>query len=90
MGFPGGTVEKNPPANAGDARNVGSVPGSKRSPGVGTGNSFQYSYLENSMDRGAWWATIHRVTKSLTRLSVHTHTRMCACTHTHTHTRYKK
>ena len=66
MGFPGGTVEKNPPANAGDARNVGSVPGSKRSPGVGTGNSFQYSYLENSMDRGAWRATVHRAAKSQT------------------------
>ena len=66
MGFPGGTVEKNPPANAGDARNVGSVPGSKRSPGVGTGNSFQYSYLENSMDRGAWRATVHGAAKSPT------------------------
>ena len=59
-------MEKNPPANAGDARNVGSVPGSKRSPGVGTGNSFQYSYLENSMDRGAWWATVHGAAKSQT------------------------
>ena len=66
MGFPGGTVEKNPPANAGNARNVGSVPGSKRSPGVGTGNSFQYSYLENSMDRGAWRATVHGAAKSPT------------------------
>ena len=69
MGFPGGTVEKNPPANAGDTRNVGSVPGSKRSPGVGTGNSFQYSYLENSMDRGAWWATVHGAAKTQTQLS---------------------
>ena len=71
MGFPGGTVEKNPPANAGDTRNVGSVPGSKRSPGVGTGNSFQYSYLENSMDRGAWWATVHGAAKSQTWPSKH-------------------
>ena len=71
MGFPGGTVEKNPPANAGNARNVGSVPGSKRSPGVGTGNSFQYSYLENSMDRGAWRATVHGAAKSQTWPSIH-------------------
>ena len=66
MGFPGGTVVKNPPANAGDARSVGSVPGSKRPPGVGTGNPFQYSYLENSTDRGAWRATVHGAAKSQT------------------------
>ena len=47
-------VVKNPPANAGDTREVGSTPGLGRSPGVGTGNPFQYSRLENSMDRGAW------------------------------------
>ena len=52
-GFPGGTVGKNPPANAGDAREVGLIPGSERSPRVGNGNPFQYSCLENSMDREA-------------------------------------
>ena len=50
-------VVKNLPANAGDTRDAGSVPRSGRSPEVGNGNPFQYSCLENSMDRGAWWAT---------------------------------
>ena len=59
-------VVKNPPANAGDARDVGLIPGSGRSPGVGNGNPFQYSCLENSMDRGAWRATVHGITKSQT------------------------
>ena len=49
---------KNPPANAGDARDTGSIPGSGRSPGEENGNQFQYSCLENSMGRGAWWATV--------------------------------
>ena len=61
-------VVKNPPANAGDQRDVGSNPGSGRSPGEGNGNPLQYSCLENPMDRGAWWATVHGVTKSQTRL----------------------
>ena len=61
MGFPGGSVVKNPLANAGD---VGSIPGLGRSPGEGNGNPLQYSYLENPMDRGAWLTTVHRVTKS--------------------------
>ena len=52
---------KNPPANAGDVRDVGSVPGSGRSPGGGHGNPLQYSYMENPMDRGAWQAAVHRV-----------------------------
>ena len=60
---------KNPPANAGDARDTGLIPGSKRSPGEGNGNPFQYSCLENLMDRGAWWATVHGVIKSQTQLS---------------------
>ena len=64
MGFPGGRVVKNLSANAGDARDAGSIPGSGRSPGVGNGNPLQYSCLENSMDRGAQWATVHGVTKS--------------------------
>ena len=54
---------KNPPANAGDAV---SIPGSERSPGGGHGNPLQYSFLENPMDRGAWWATVHGVAKSWT------------------------
>ena len=57
-------VVKNPPANAGDARAAGLIPGPGRSPGVGNGNTLQYSFLENSMDRGSWQATIHRVPKS--------------------------
>jgi len=52
LDFPGGTVEINPPANAGDARDTGLIPGSKRSPGGGNGNSLQYSCLENPMERG--------------------------------------
>ena len=69
VGFPGGAVVKNPPANAGDARNVGLIPGLGRFPGVGNGNSFQYSCLENSMDRGAWWAIVHGVAQSQTGLN---------------------
>ena len=61
MGFPGGSVVKNPPAIAGDQ---GSIPGSGRSPGEGNGNLFQYSCLGNAMDRGAWWVTVHRVAES--------------------------
>ena len=53
---------KNPPASTGDS---GLIPGSGTSPGEGNGNPFQYSYLESSMDRGAWWATVHGVTKEL-------------------------
>ena len=61
-GFPGGSVVRNPPANAGD---VPLIPGMERSPGEGNDNPLQYSCLENSMDRGAWCATVHRVTKEL-------------------------
>ena len=57
---------KNPPANAGDAGDVDLISGSRRSPGAGNGNSLQDSCLENSMDRGAWRATVHGVTKSQT------------------------
>ena len=64
---------KNLPANAGNVRDTGLIPGSGISPGVGSGNPFQYSCLENPMDRGVWWATVHGVTKSGTRLSTHTH-----------------
>ena len=61
-------VVKNPPASTGDRRDVGSIPGSGRFPRGGHGNPFQYSCLENPMDRGAWPAVVHRVEKSWTRL----------------------
>ena len=61
-------VVKNPPANAGDKRDTGSIPGFGRCPGEGHGNPLQYSCLENPMDRGAWRATAHRIKKSWTRL----------------------
>ena len=64
-------VVKNLPANAGDARDVGSVPGSGRSPEEGNGNPLQCSCLGNPMERRAWWATVHGVTKSQTPLSEH-------------------
>ena len=61
-------VVKNPPANAGDMRDMGSIPGSGRSPGGGHDNPLQYSCLENPMDRGAWWATVHWAAKSQIQL----------------------
>ena len=78
LGFPGGSVVKNPPANAGDSRGgfdswLGNIPWSRK------WNPDQYSCLENSRDRGAWRATVHGVTRSQTRLSDWVHT------HTHTH-----
>ena len=66
MGFPGGSVVKNPSANAGDTRDAGSISGSGRSPGGGHGNPLQYSCLENPMDRGAWWDTVCGTAKSYT------------------------
>ena len=65
-GFPGGSVVKNLPVDVGD---VGLIPGSARSPREGNGNPFHYFCLENPMHRGAWQATVHRVTKSQMRLS---------------------
>ena len=62
---------KNLPANVGEARDAGLIPGLGRSPGGGNGNLFQYSCLEHSMDRGVWWATVRGVTKSQTRLLTH-------------------
>ena len=62
-------VVKNPSANAEDTRDLGLMPGSGRSSGVGNGNPPQYSCWENSMDRGAWQAIVHGVTKSWTRLN---------------------
>ena len=67
-GFPGGSVVKSLPANAGDRRGMGLVPGLGRCPGGGHGNPLQYACLENPMDRGAWRASVHMVTKSWTRL----------------------
>ena len=65
-GFPAGAMVKNPPANAGDARDQGSVLVLRRSCGGGNGNPLQYSCLENSMDRGAWQVIVHGVAKSRT------------------------
>ena len=71
---------KEPACHAGDAGDTGSIPGSGRSPGEGNSQLLQYSCLENPMDRGAWWATVHRVASSRTeRLSTHPEwTRMAA------------
>ena len=69
-GFPGGSDGKESACNA---RDLGSIPGVGRSPGGEHGNPLQYSCLENSMDKGAWWATVHGVTRSQTRLSKRTH-----------------
>ena len=66
MSFPGGSRDKESAANAGDTRVGGSIPGSGRSLGGENGNPLQYSFLENSTDRGAWWATVHEVSKSQT------------------------
>ena len=71
IGFPDGpgasqvlAMVKNLPANARDARDMGSIPGLGRPPGVENGNPLQYSCLKNPMDRGAWWATVQGVSKS--------------------------
>ena len=78
-GFPGGSDSKESACSAGDS---GSIPGWGRSSGEGNGFPTSVFLLENSMDRGAWWATVHKIAKSQTRLrDSHTHT------HTHTHTR---
>ena len=65
MGFPGSSMVKNLPANSGDSS---SIPGLGRSPREGNSNSLQYSCLENSMDRGDWWAPVHGVAKSQIQL----------------------
>ena len=69
MGFPGGSVVKNIPGKAGATGDSSSILGSGRSPGEENGNPLQYSCLENSLDRGAWRATVHRVSKSQTQPS---------------------
>ena len=71
-------VVKNLPANTGDIRDKSSIPGSGRSSGGRHGNRLQYSCLENSLHRGAWWTTVHRVAKSQTQLKPIS---MHACTH---------
>ena len=96
-GFPGGSVVKNPPANAGATEDSGLIPGLGRFPGEGIGNPLQYSCLENPMNRGVWWATAHGISKESDTtewLSMHTHipkgahyTHVHVHTHTHTHTR---
>ena len=88
MGFPVGSDGKESACNAGDP---GLIPGSGRSSGEGTGSPLQYSCLGNPMDRGAWWAAVHGVTKSRTQLNAYRfHFRMdyitllfCMCCHTH-------
>ena len=66
VSFPGGSEGKESVCNVGD---LGSIPVLGKTPRKGNGNLLQYSYLENPMDRGAWWATVHGVAKSWTRLS---------------------
>ena len=73
-GFPGGAIGKESTCNAGDTRDVGSIPGCGRSPGVGNGNPLYYPCLENPMDRGVWEAVVHRVAEGRTQLSDFTFT----------------
>ena len=68
MGFPSGSVLKNSP-QVQETRDPGTIPGSGRSPGEGNGNPLHYSSLENPVDRGAWWVTVHGIAKSQTQLS---------------------
>ena len=70
--FPGGSVVMNLPANTGDIGEMDSIPGWGRSPGGGNGNPLQCSCLENPMDRGVWWATVHRITESDAAEHAHT------------------
>ena len=81
-GLPQRLRDKESACNAGDAGDKGSTPGSGIPSGGGLGNLLQYSCLENHTERGAWWAIVHRVTKSQTQLKKHT----CARAHTHTYT----
>ena len=77
VGFPGGSVVKHLPANAGDAGDAGLISGSGRSPGEGNGTPLQYSCLGNPMDRGAWQYTVHGI--GLTQLSDQTTTKYYYC-----------
>ena len=67
---------KNPPANAGDVRDAGSIPGTGRSPGKGNGNPLKYSCLENPMNGGIWRAMVQRVAKNQTQIAQHSHTHL--------------
>ena len=69
QGFPGCSRDKESACNAGDTRDMGLIPRSGRFPGGGNGTPLQYSCLENPMDRGAWWATVHGAVQSQTQLS---------------------
>ena len=69
MGFPGGSVVQNLPANIGDTGDLGAIPGLGKSPGEGNGNPLQCSCLDSPMDRGAWNVTVHGAAKSWTQLS---------------------
>ena len=79
----GTLVIKNPPSNEGDARDAHAIPGSGRPLGGEPGNPLQYYYLENLMDRGAWRATVHGISKRHDRATAHSHMR--ARTHAHAH-----
>ena len=82
MDFPGGASGKEHACHAGDRRNMGSLFGLGRPPGGGHSNPLQYSCLENPMDRGAWWATVHWAVKSKTQLKqlgMHRCIRVCVC-----------
>ena len=83
-GFTDGAVVTNPPANARDARDVSLIPELGRFSTVGDGKRLQYSCLENSMHRGAWWATVHGIKKRQTQMNTHTHTHTHTYTHKHT------
>ena len=83
-------VVKDPPASAGDVRDPGSIPGSGSSPGGGHGNPLQYSCLENTMDRGAWRATVHRVVKSQTRLKRPSTHAWCSSSVDHGHVKHSR
>ena len=71
MGFPGGAVVRKPPANPGDTRDPGLIPELGRCTGVGNRNPLQFSCLENSTDRGTWWATVHGIAES--NMTEHNH-----------------
>ena len=73
MGLPWWLGGKESACNAGDTGDASLIPGLGRSPGGGDGKPFQYSYLENPMDRGAWWASVGGIAMSWTRLSTHAH-----------------
>ena len=79
---------KNPFANAGDLRDTGPIPGLGRSSGEESDDPLQYSCLESSMDRRAWWATVHKVAKTEATWHTHTHTHTHTHAYTHTHKLY--